>query len=129
MDKINQEINIISNETNNKFQAVNGNDNGKVDNINSNNNNQNLCNSNTNNNDISSKTQMEVNKANICDHSRSCDNCIKTKPSDITKDDTNNNFVDNKTVSFKTPEQLDIIAEKDSKQACCLIYNNDCIIF
>jgi len=129
MDKINQEINNISIGTNNKFQAVNGNDNGSVDNINSNNNNQNLCNSNTNNKEISSKTEIEVNKANICDHSRKCDNCNQTKPSDITKDGTNNNFNDFKTVSFKTPEQLDIIVEKDSKQACCLIYNNDCIIF
>lgn len=126
MDKINKEINNISNITNSKFQALNGSESTGNNTIN----NQIHNNYETNHNEISSKTELETNNRNVCDHNCRCDSC-NAKPQDNTTNHTNNknNFAEYQTVSFKNPEQLDIVVEKDNKQACCLIYNNNCIIF
>ena len=128
MDKINQEINNISNIPNSKFQA-NGYD-SVVNNINKD---QNNCDYNRPN-DFSTKTELEIHKGNVCDRDCKCDNC-NAKPQENNNNPTNsnhlnnNNFVEYRTVSFKNPEQLEILVEKDKKQACCLIYNNNCVIF
>ncbi len=57
----------------------------------------------------------------ICESNCKCEKCIQSNPE--------NNFQNYETVSFKNPDQVDIMIEHDKKQACCVIYNNNCCIF
>lgn len=126
MDKINEEINTISNLANSKFQA-NGNDKDSSK-VNNNNNNQ-ICN-NFISNGNQTKRDVETNKGYSCDRDCKCNNCYnKQQDNSNFHLDNHNNFAECNAVSFKNPEQLDIVVEKDNKQACCLIYNNNCLIF
>ncbi len=120
MDKINQEISNISNITKNKFQQI-GND---IENTDFTNNNI----SNTSSKDISIKSEFEINEK-TCEQNCNCDICYSKQPNNIINHINNNNFSEFKSVSLKNPDQLDIVVEKDNKQACCLIYNNNCLIF
>ena len=89
--------------------------NNELNNINKHNNE----NDNNNNNII----KLEECQNNQCDVNCRCENCQNKYP------ENNNNFANFQTVSFKNPDQVDIVVEHDKKQACCVIYNNNCIIF
>lgn len=103
MDKINNEINNITQK-----HAANKND---------------MSDSYNNSNNINNNSSDLIH--NGCDANCKCDVCL----SKANSESVNNNFQNYQTVSFKNNEQVDIVVEHDKKQACCVIYNNNCLIF
>lgn len=112
MDKINNEINNLNNKnlnnSNNNNYSIQSNE-KTLNNENSHNSDDNAFNTNKN--------------LAICDPNCKCESCVIKPISDT------NNFQNCHAVSFKNPEQIDILVEHDKKQACCVIYNNNCIIY
>jgi len=109
MDKINNEINNI------KYSKIEENKIYKETN-------DNIQNNNVVDNQHIKSHQYEIKKEkNInCDSNCKCERCLLKK--------AEKNFQQHKTVSFKNHDQLDILVEHDKKQACCVIYNNNCSI-
>lgn len=110
MDKINNEINNIKNS------KIDENNIHKDSNTNQNNN----YNSISNNQIKNSNFEFDKEKNLNCDANCKCEKCLPKKPE--------NNFQQYKTLSFKNHDQVDILVEHDKKQACCVIYNNNCSI-
>lgn len=104
MDKINNEINNIKNtQLENEIK----------------NDHKYLEPKNDNNQATNQTSEAEKEKNILCESYCICENCVRNKPENKLY----------KTVSFKNHDQVDILVEHDKKQACCVIYNNNCCIF